>query len=502
MHNPFNYVKRKAAEIKDRMQAEGMVRKFDKSGQFDQLSREDMLDAVQKAQQFAKMVKEENLSGEEFVERSMAMATDLWVQRMAALIDKEAGPEIDMMLESMVRDNPEAQPYKKEIRRALLEEFARSMMTDEEPDLVRAIGRGLGIEANKKEGVVNRQPTTLRGMAQAIATDMNDLRQFAERKPEEVTELAKQIPFRILKDPRLFVPWARGQRLALRDAYSILAWSNSMRDFLKGVDPVGDVTYDEVQQAAELAQTQSIILQRVNYLLHEQMFIVYDLLENANRMRFMVKKHYLRAEDCYAKYERPRQRNTEVTAWSTLQDHLRLAADALQPRLQRVYEAARDRMIFLGLKDIELRSRIVVALTVGKVQHLSFNHFFDDFKRDCHCDLRRLYADDDLLPMTQAFADMVQALGIGVTTDKTGMPVLRDFDIDQSVRTGWAWQSFMRDLRDVDLMDETAKQAIDLNPKVQQDYYAVLHEEEERLRQQQQAEMADRLAERFKVTKL
>ena len=350
----------------------------------------------------------------------------------------------------------------------------------------------------------NKQTITLQGMAQAIANDMQSLRQYDDRTAEDVQELGKNIPFRILKDPTQFVRWAHDNRVSLRDGFSLLQWAGQMKDFLAGVDPVGDVTYDEVQRAADLAQTQSVLLCRVNYLLHEQMNAAYDLLENERkpRLRFMAKKHYLRAEGVWSNYEHKRQKNVEVTAWSTLQDHLRLAADVLQPRLQRVYEAARDRMIFLGLKDIELRSRIVVALTVGKVQHLSFNHFFDDFKRDCHCDLRRLYADDDLLPMTQAFADMVQALGIGVTTDKTGMPVLRDFDIDQSVRTGWAWQSFMRDLRDVDLMDETAKQAIDLNPKVQQDYYAVLHEEEERLHQQQQAEMADRLAERFKVTKL
>jgi hypothetical protein len=283
----------------------------------------------------------------------------------------------------------------------------------------------------------------------------------------------------------------------------MLRWADAMRDFLKDVDPVGDVTYDEVQRMADHAQSQSIILLRVNYLLHEQMLIVYDLLQNdrKNRLRFMARKHYLQAEDMWDKYERPRQKAVEKTAWCTLQDHLRLAADVLQPRLQRVYEAARDRMIFLRLPDIELRSRIVVALTVAKVQALSFRQFFDDFKREGHCDLRRLYRHDDLTPMTQAFAAMVQALGIRTTTDKHGLPALADFDIDSSVRTGWAWQAFMNDLRDDDLMDDAARRAISLSPKIQQDYYAVLHEEEERLQREQQEAMADKLSGCFKVTR-
>lgn len=339
-------------------------------------------------------------------------------------------------------------------------------------------------------------------MAHAIASDMQCLSKYQERTDEEVTELGKAIPFRILKDPTQFVQWARANRVALRDAHALLAWAGQMKEFLSGIDPDGDIAYDKVQKAFDLAQTQSIILHRVNYLLHEQMLTVYDLLERDKKLRFMPKKRYRTAEDLWTRYERQRQEMTERSAWSTFQDCLRIAADTLQPRLQRVYEAARDRMIYLRYRDVELRSRIVVALTVGKVQHLSFQHFFDDFRRDMHCDMRRLFAKDDLLPMTLAFADMVQSLGIKTTKDKYGLPTLADFDIENSVRTGWAWQSFMKDLRDVDLMDETARQAIDLNPIVQQDYQAVLQKAEEERRQQEQKEMTAQLAEKFKVTKL
>ena len=413
------------------------------------------------------------------------------------IIDKTIDELMPELLKDLHGRGETLEPYEVGQLKALAREYvALYARTGKEPSLDEVM-------RSIMERTVQQTPQTLRGVAHAIATDMQCLQQFPQRTKEEVTELGSNIPFRVLRDPVLFVQWARTNCVAMRDAYALLSWADSMRNFLRDVEPVGDVTYEEVRQAAELAQTHSIILHRVNYLLHEQMLVVYDLLESQrkNRLRFKVKKHYLRAEEAWDSYEKPRQKVVEVTAWRTLQDHLRLAADALQPRLQKVYEAARDRMIFLRLPDVELRSRIVVALTVGKVQHLSFVHFFDDFKRDMHCDLRRLYEQDDLLPMTRAFADMVQELGINISADSYGMPVLQDFDIDNSVRTGWAWKSFMRDLRDVDLMDETAKHAIELNPKVRQDYYAVLKEEEENNRQKEREQMAEKLSEKFKVTK-
>ena len=345
-------------------------------------------------------------------------------------------------------------------------------------------------------------PKTLDQVAMAIADGLMKLAQYPDRTEAEVEQLAAQMSFLTLKDPAKFARWAEENRVSLADAFSLLGWANSIKDFLVGVDVDGDPCYDDVHKAYSLAHTNSILLHRVNYLLHEQVVAVYELLEKDKRFKFMVKKHYQQAEDCWERYNRPRQRYIERAAWCTLQDHLRLSADALQPRLQRVYVAARDRMIFLGLKDVELRSRIVVALTVGKVQHLSFQHFFDDFKRETHCDFRRIFAQDDITPMTRCFADMVQALGIAVKNDSHGMPTLVDFDIEQSVRTGWAWSDFMRDLRDLDLMDDAARRAIDLNPQVQKDYYAVLHEAEEEHRRQVYQEMSERLQQKFKVGKL
>lgn len=424
--------------------------------------------------------------GRQMADKAEAIADKL----MARQILQKAGDDIDKLVNMLLKEVPEAWLRRNQLKEEIINEFIHDIKTGEEANLERAIRRTFG-EYN--------QPQNLHQLAGSIAKDIDRLQGFTQRTEEEIRELAKQIPFNTLKDPRRFAVWARENQVARNDAYSLLMWSNSIKDFLGGVDVEGDVAYDDVHQAYELAQTNSIILHRVNYLLHEQMLQVYDMLEGDKRFKFMVKKNCKLAEECWTKYERPRQKNMEYSAWCLFMDNMRVVADTLQPRLQRVYETARDRMIFLGLKDIELRSRIVVALTVGKVQHHSFLHFFDDFKRDTHCDFRRIFTQDDLSPMTRCFADMVQALGIAVKNDKHGLPTLQDFDIDQSVRAGWAWGDFMRDLRDVDLMDDAARRAIDLNPKAQQEYHEVLRQEDEKREQQERTEMTERLGEKFKV---
>ncbi len=431
----------------------------------------------------------DKIFGQELVDKAEAAAD----QMLANKIEHGVGKNLDELVDLMVKDVPEAWTRKKQLKQEIINEFINKAKTGEEPNLERAIRRTFG---------EYEQPQDMRQLAGSIAHDIDALQGFPQRTEEEITELGKHIPFNTLKDPARFAKWARENHVARNDAYSLLAWSNSIKDFLGGVDVEDDVAYDDVHRAYELAQTNSIILHRVNYLLHEQMIAVYDLLENDRRFKFMVKKNYKLAEDCWERYERPRQKKMERAAWCLLQDNMRLAVDTLQPRLQKVYETARDRMIFFGMKDIELRSRIVVALTVGKVQHHSFLHFFDDFKRDTHCDFRRLFTQDDLSPMTRCFADMVQALGIAVKNDKHGLPTLQDFDIDQSVRAGWAWGDFMRDLRDVELMDDAARRAIDLNPVAQQEYHEVLRQEEQKRQQQERTEMTERLGEKFKVTKM
>lgn len=187
----------------------------------------------------------------------------------------------------------------------------------------------------------------------------------------------------------------------------------------------------------------------------------------------------------------------EKEAWYTMQDHLRISYDILSPRLEKVYETIRDYMIRLGWKNIEVKARIETALLVAKVAKHSFRAFFKEFEESCGCDFSKGFEYADLHLMVKYFSQMSESLGFVMTKDRFGLPDIDNFDCDANQRVKWAWQDFIKDLQDNDLMDESALRAINLNPKVAEDYHKLIAEEE----QQQMDKSVDKLSEKFKVTK-
>ena len=257
------------------------------------------------------------------------------------------------------------------------------------------------------------------------------------------------------------------------------------------------ITFGELMDYQERARLNFLIIHRVNYITHQSMIDVYDLLEKANKLRFTVKKNYLRAEEAYERYEEPRKKNTEKTAWFTMQDHLRISYDTVHPRIEKLYEAIRDYMIRLGWRDVEMKGRIEVALLMAKAAHHSFATFFKDFYNACKVDFSGVYANDRLTDMTKHFVAMSESLGIKVEKDKYGCFDVAGFDGEKNQRVQWAWDDFISDLRDDDLMDEAAQKAIELNPKAREEYKSALEDEERK----QNAKNAEKLSEKFKVTK-
>ena len=154
-------------------------------------------------------------------------------------------------------------------------------------------------------------------------------------------------------------------------------------------------------------------------------------------------------------------------------------------------------MIRLGWKNIEVKARIETALLVAKVAKHSFRAFFKEFEESCGCDFSKFFEYADLHLMVKYFSQMSESLGFVMTKDRFGLPDIDHFDCDANQRVKWAWQDFIKDLQDNDLMDESALRAINLNPKVAEDYHKLIAEEE----QQQMDKSVDKLSEKFKVTK-
>lgn len=318
---------------------------------------------------------------------------------------------------------------------------------------------------------------------------------------EELQEMVKTIPVTTIKDEKKLKAYYKEKGLTKEDLAALLTLViTSMPDFrLIGLSKTTEctLTIEECREWHEKTQVQFIIIHRVNYIIHQSMITVYDLLEKENRLKFMVKKHHLQAEEEWEKYEGPRRKTCEKTAWCTLQDSLRIACDFLAPYMNKLYEATRDYMIRLGWRDIEVKAWILVTLLLCKVARHSFRAFFKEFEESTGLDFSKCFAYADMSMMERRFAEMSDALGVKTVKDRHGSYDMVGFDIDNAIRVKWAWDSFITALRDNDLMDEAAVRAIGLNPTVEADYKKAIEEAEEK----QNAEDAERLSEKFKVTK-
>ena len=320
---------------------------------------------------------------------------------------------------------------------------------------------------------------------------------------EELLEIVRAIPLSVLKDNSKMESWYKDNgynKVELAAILTVVATSMpgfKVTDLSESRKELWqDMTFGELYDFFERAQVQFIVIHRVNYLLHYLMIEVYDLLNKEKRLKFMVKKHKQKAEEVWDGYESPRFKSMTIEAWSTFDDYMRMSKDILQPRLDKVYETIRNYMIRLGWRDVELKARIEIVFLVGKVAYHSFRAFFKEFEDASGADFSKCFESSDLQQMVKYFAMMAESLGFKTETDKFGLPDINGFN-PTPIRVKWAWNNFIKDLQDNDLMDESALRAIELNPKTKEDYERQLAEDA----QKQLDEGIDKLSEKFKVTK-
>ena len=330
-----------------------------------------------------------------------------------------------------------------------------------------------------------------------LAKGIETLRSRKSHTKEEIDEIGRGLSVRIMKNPYMLAQFCHDNKLSLADSLTILSWVATQIPFLNDIDVKRDVSYQDAVTYFEQARVNTIIIHRVNFILHECMVQVYDALERDKRLKFGVKKAVGEAERPWNTYMNDRRQMIEKTAWYTMQDHLRLAYDAVSPYLEKVYESIRDYMISLGYRDVEIKARCAVVFLMAKVCGHTFRHFFEEYENECGIDYLRCFDDDDLRPMVSLFDNLCSVLGIGTEKDKHGFYQLKGFNPEKNQRFLWAWDDLIKALRDDDLMDDAAKKAIDLNPAVQKEYMQILDEEN---RKQVDAGI-EQLSGKYKVTK-
>lgn len=316
---------------------------------------------------------------------------------------------------------------------------------------------------------------------------------------DNIEEVVRDMKVKTLTDKNALIEFQKENNYTDLDIVAIMTVAASYVPDMPNIvlKKDSEITFGELHDYYEKARVNFIIIHRVNHIVHESMIEVYDLLEKYNKLRFTTKMHHLNAEKAWDKYLAPRQKVTERTAWYTFMDHLRITYDILHPRIDKLYETVRDYMIRMGWRDVELKGKIEVALLMMKMHEYTFKDFFKDFRDACGADFSGCYANDRLTDMGKHFVSMCEVLGIKLQKDEHGLYDIAGFDGEKNQRVKWAWEDFIMDLRDDDLMDEAAKRAIELNPSINEHYQEQLDEVEKK----QIDDNVDRLQEKFKVTK-
>lgn len=325
------------------------------------------------------------------------------------------------------------------------------------------------------------------------------MKQKVQCDEAEMKALADVVPVKVLLDTKKLATYAMENKLNVMQVAQIITYTTfRFPEFrILDIDESKDLTFGELFEYYERARLNFIIIHRVNFLVHQSMITVYDLLEKENRLRFGVKRYSKEAEKTWNSYESSHRKTMAQDAWFALQDHFVVAEDMLSPRIEKVYTTLRDHMIGMGWRDVEVKGRIELAFLFYKCARHSYNAYFKEFQDACGVDFVKCFASADMTALAKSFVRMVEALGIKVETDKYGYYDIANININKSPRITWAWDDFMEDLRNDDLMDESALKAISYNPTVEAEYRKTLEEDS----QKELDNSLEKLGEKFKVTK-
>lgn len=330
-----------------------------------------------------------------------------------------------------------------------------------------------------------------------LARHMEILKGRKNHTKEELDSMGRDMPVRIMQSPHALLGYCIDKKLGVSDSLIILTWVASQFPFLNDIKVSTDVSYDIAVRYYRQAQTNTIILHRVNYILHEAMVVLYNTLEKDGRLRYGTKKAVSETEKIWDEYLSRRRESVDGVAFGTMLDHLRLANDAVRPFLERVYQSIRDNMISLGWRDVETKAWCEVVFLMAKVSGHSYRQFFDDFRKESGVDYSGCFGGIKMDAMVSRFDNVCSLTGVRTEKDSFGYYTLAGYNPENCQRFRQAWKCFINALRNDDLMDETAQHAISLNPEVQREYQQALEEENSR----QVSESIGKLSEKFNVIK-
>ena len=248
------------------------------------------------------------------------------------------------------------------------------------------------------------------------------------------------------------------------------------------------MTFRQFNTLCELTSEKFIHIHRLNYMTYRTVQDVYDWLEEKGYCTPNVKRYWRKIENVYERYMKEHGTRIDHESYVTVQDHVRLASDVIQPLMEPLMVSIRDylirirpSMVAAGQKDdITLLTHVQVGFLFCAALRNTFGKFFGEAEHDLGVDLTPDYSYADISPICRNFAWMAEQLGVACIKDKDGDYTLRGVNVDESNRFVSAWDAIVKVVTDDELMDEMAKRAIYMNPESKACYERIIAEEQEK----------------------
>jgi hypothetical protein len=238
------------------------------------------------------------------------------------------------------------------------------------------------------------------------------------------------------------------------------------------------LTIKEFLDARRLIADEFIHIHRLSYLVYRVVLDMYDYLEDKGRVTQNVKKYWKKVERVFYDYQQMHRLGLEKHTWVTVQDHMRLSSDLVIPIMPSLETTARDyliqkRKVMLEagqMDDITLLTKVSVCLLFCAALRNTRDHFFSDAIAAYGVDFSSDFKYSDISKMTQNFVWMIQQLGVKFTRDSDGDYVITGASVSDSVRVNSVWNEIVAIMTDPDMQDQTAVDAINMNPKSKEEF--------------------------------
>lgn len=230
-----------------------------------------------------------------------------------------------------------------------------------------------------------------------------------------------------------------------------------------------------------------IHIHRLNFMAYRNVRDTYDWLEEKKMLTPNVKRFWKKVDKAFSDYQSVHKSQIEHSSYVTVQDHVRLASDLIQPLIEKLEVSIRDyliqnrnQMMSSGqIDDIALLTKVQTGIMFCAALRNTYNNFLKDCTDKYGVDLTPDYAYADISSIGRNFVWMMEQLGVKFDKDKDGDFILKGIDMESSMRVESAWDAIVNVVTDEKVMDETALAAINMNPKCKAEYERILAREDE-----------------------